>query len=313
MKHRAFNLAKYRHALVVLTLIILVTGCTPAAYREPITRYQQASTVVIEGARITYSGANRGERNAEIDRRLERRERITLGVLNSEELLLLGPDDIAARMKALDALAKHGELLLTLASSDAPQRAKDAANSLDDAIVSLGTALGDAPSDRFKETAGGFATIAGEIANFALEAKIKAALDKAIVASDGQVKALMRILRAEMDALYQRRRVILSSERLAAVDVYNELIEQPNPNPASLAKAVARIKAAEDAWDDLPLLLGAGPGLDAMTQAHQKLVDYASSDKAPQDFASLVEAVDAFVTRAKVIAGAIQTIRESQE
>lgn len=311
MKQHALSLPHYSRAVVMLTLIILMIACAPAAYREPITRYQQASTVVIEGARTTYGSANKGERDAEIDRRLDRQERITLHDLNSEDLRLLGPDDIAARMKALDALAKHGELLLTLASSDAPQKAKDAANSLDDAIISLNSALDNASSDGFKETAGGFVTIAGEVAQLALEDKITAALDKSIVASGNQVKSLLRVLRTEIGVLYERRRTNLSNERVAAVDAYNELIARPNPNPASLVKAATRIKAVEDAWDNLPLLLGAGPGLDAMTQAHQKLMDYAISPKSPQDFAALVEAIDAFVTRAKVIADAIQTIREA--
>lgn len=313
MKQHALSLPCYRRAFVMLTLIILMTACAPAAYREPITRYQQASTVVIEGARTTYGSANKGERDAEIDRRLARQERITLRDLNSEDLRLLGPDDIAARMKALDALAKHGELLLTLASSDAPQKAKDAANSLDDAIISLNSALGNASSDGFKEAAGGFATIAGEVVQLALEAKITAALDKSIVASGSQVKSLLRLLRIEIGALYERRRANLSNERVTAVDEYNELIAQPNQNPANLVKAAERIKAVEDARDNLPLLLGAGPGLDAMTQAHQELMDYAKSQKSPQDFAALVEAVDAFVTRAKVIADSIQTLREAQE
>jgi len=297
----------------MLTLIFLMTACAPAAYREPITRYQQASTVVIEGARTTYGSANKGERDAEIDHRLARQERITLRDLNSEDLRLLGPDDIAARMKALDALAKHGELLLTLASSDAPQKAKDAANSLDDAIISLNSAIGNTSSDGFKEAAGGFATIAGEVAQLALEEKITAALDKSIVASGDQVKSLLRLLRIEIGALYERRRANLSNDRVAAVDEYNELIAQPNKNTANLVKAAARIKAVEDAWDNLPLLLGAGPGLDAMTQAHQELLDYAKSQKSPQDLADLIEAVDAFVTRAKVIADAIQTLRDAQE
>nr|VFK19091.1 MAG: hypothetical protein BECKLFY1418C_GA0070996_10537 [Candidatus Kentron sp. LFY] len=313
MKHHALSAPNHRHVLGILTVILLMTACTPAAYREPITRFQQASTVVIEGARTTYGSANKGERNAEIDRRLEQKERITLRDLNSEDLRLLGPDDIAARMKALDALAKHGELLLTLASSDAPQKAKDAANSLDDAIVSLNSSLGYASSNRFKETAGGFAAIAGEVVQLALNAKIIEALDKAIVASDDQVKPLLRLLRVEMSALYERRRANLSNERVAAVDAYNELIDRTNSSSANLAKAAARIKAVEDKWDNLPLLLGAGPGFDAMTQAHQKLVDYANSPKAPQDLAGLVEAVDAFVTRAKTIADAIQTIQDAQE
>jgi hypothetical protein len=85
-------------------------------------------------------------------------------------------------MADLDALAKHGQLLLTLASSDAPTKARDAANSLDDAIVGLSTSRGHVASDRFKSTAEGFATSAAEAAKLALEVKIAEALDKTIIA-----------------------------------------------------------------------------------------------------------------------------------
>jgi hypothetical protein len=128
---------------ILLTLsVLLFVGCTsPAAYREPVTRFQQASTVVIETARIEYGRANTRERDAEIDRLASTKGRIDLNTLNNKDLRVLGGDDLAARMAALDALAKHGELLLTLASSNAPTQANDAANSLHDAVVSLSKAL----------------------------------------------------------------------------------------------------------------------------------------------------------------------------
>ena len=47
--------------------------------------------------------------------------------------------------------------------------------------------------------------------------------------------------------------------------------------------------------------------------AHAKLVAYAKSAKQPQDLAALIEATDAFVTRATVIATAIKTIRNAKE
>nr|VFK64761.1 MAG: hypothetical protein BECKUNK1418G_GA0071005_105016 [Candidatus Kentron sp. UNK]VFK71227.1 MAG: hypothetical protein BECKUNK1418H_GA0071006_105515 [Candidatus Kentron sp. UNK] len=313
MNHRKLSSVSYPRAFFMLILIVFLTACaSPAAYREPITRFQQASTIVIEGARTTYGTANKGERNAEIDKHVEQKKRITLRDLNSEDLRLLGPDDVVARMKTLDALAKHSELLLALASSDAPQKAKDAANSLDEAIISLNSALGNASTDDFKNTAGGFAAIAGEVVQLVLNAKITEALDKAIVVSEDQVKLLLRLLRTEMGALYERKRAQISNERVAAVDAYNDLVAQPNPNSANLAKVAEQIKSVEDSWDNLPQLLGAGPGLDAMAQAHQKLVDYAKSPKNPQDFAALVEAVDAFVTRAKIIADAIKSIQATQ-
>ncbi|RIZ69509.1 MAG: hypothetical protein D0528_03970 [Methylococcales bacterium] len=307
------NASMYKPLLLVI-LTLLISGCpNPAAYREPITRFQQASTVVIEGARTEYGLANSIERNAEIDRLAAKKSRIELSNLNDPAIRLLEPDSLNARLAALDTLAKHGQLLLTLASSDAPTRAKDAANSLDDAIVGLSSSLGKVPSDKFKSSAEGFATIAGEAAKLALDAKIAKALDKAIVASEKHVTEILKLIKDDLGDLYERRRSNLSAARKFAVDAYNVELSSQNRKPDTLQQKVSEIKKAEDAWDNLPLLLGAGPGLDAMAQAHQKLVDYAKSSKSPQDLAELVEATDAFVTRAKVIADAIKTIKKAEE
>src|SRR5262245_61114365 len=168
-------------------------------------------------------------------------------------------------------------------------------------------------SDAFKNQAQGFAAIAGEVTELALEIKISEALDKAIILSEKDVLALIRLRRNDMSALHERRRSILSAARVSATDAYNEQLETTSPNPDKLQKAASEIKAVEDAWDSLPLLLGAGPALDAMAQAHHKLVDYAKSSKNPQDLSELIEATDAFVTRATVIADAVKTIREAKE
>lgn len=268
--------------------------------------------MVIENARVQYGSANRAERNAEIDRHVARQERITLRDLNDRKLILLGADDLAARMAALDTLAKHCQLLLVLASSDAPLKAQDAASSLDDAIANLTTSLGHVPSDGFKDTASGFSTIAAQAARLAMDHKITEALDKAISTSENDVVSLIRVLRQDMAALYERQRSNLSTARVAATDEYNSELEKPNPNPEMLRKSATRIKETENAWDSLPLQCGAGPGLDAMAEAHAKLVEYAKSPKTPQDLVQMVEAMDSFVTRAKTIGDAIKTIRKGR-
>ena len=291
-----------------------LTGCpNPASYQEPITRFQQASTIVIEGARSEYGLANSAERNAEIDRLVAAKSRIDLSKLNDPAIRLLGPDDLNVRLVTLDTLAKHGQLLLILASSDAPTRAKDAANSLDDAIVGLSSSLGKTPSDKFKSSVEGFATIAGDAAKLALDAKISEALDKAIAASDKSVTKILTLIKDDLGYLYERSRSNLSAARKYAVDAYNLELDKQVINVDTLKKSASEIKKTEDAWDTLPLLLGAGPGLDAMAEVHQKLVQYAKSSKSPQDLAELVEATDAFVTRAKIIADAIKTIKETKE
>lgn len=303
-----------RKPFLMFALVPFLSGCpNPTSYQEPITRFQQASTIVIEGARSEYGLANSAERNAEIDRLVAAKSRIDLSKLNDPAIRLLGPDDLNVRLVTLDTLAKHGQLLLILASSDAPTRAKDAANSLDDAIVGLSSSLGKTPSDKFKSSVEGFATIAGEAATLALDAKISEALDKAIAASDKSVTEILTLIKDDLGYLYERRRSNLSAARKYAVDAYNLELDKQVINVDTLKKSASEIKKTEDAWDTLPLLLGAGPGLDAMAEVHQKLVQYAKSSKSPQDLAELVEATDAFVTRAKIIADAIKTIKETKE
>lgn len=303
-----------RKPFLLFALVPFLSGCpNPTSYQEPITRFQQASTIVIEGARSEYGLANSAERNAEIDRLVAAKSRIDLSKLNDPAIRLLGPDDLNVRLVTLDTLAKHGQLLLILASSDAPTRAKDAANSLDDAIVGLSSSLGKTPSDKFKSSVEGFATIAGEAAKLALDAKISEALDKAIAASDKSVTEILTLIKDDLGYLYERRRSNLSAARKYAVDAYNLELDKQVINVDTLKKSASEIKKTEDAWDTLPLLLGAGPGLDAMAEVHQKLVQYAKSSKSPQDLAELVEATDAFVTRAKIIADAIKTIKETKE
>ena len=226
---------------------LLIVGCAnPAAFREPITRFQQASTVVIEGARMEYGVTNKRERDAVIDHHVEKREKISLQTLNDKDIRIFGADDLVLRMAALDALSKHGQLLLTLASSDAPSRAKDAANSLDDAIVSLSSSLGKVPSDDFKNKAEGFTKIAAEVTKLALEARINQALDKAIALSEQDVQAFIRLLRNDMTALHERQRSILSAARVTATDKYNEELAMRNPSPEKIEQSASNIKKVED-------------------------------------------------------------------
>lgn len=293
---------------------LLLAGCVnSAAYREPVTRFQQASTIVIEGARVEYKIANKRERDAFIDQSVDRREEIHLAELNDKGIIVLDENALAVRMAALDALSKHGRLLLTLASSDGPARAKDAANALDDALKNLSSSIGEKPSDELTRKAKGFTTIAAEVTKLALEARIQQALDKAISLSENDVITLMRLLKNDLGTLYERQRSHLSAARVSATTNYNDEVRKAHPDPEKLQKAALEIKKAEDAFVNLSLARGTLPGLDAMAEAHQRLVEYAKSSKKPQDLAELVEATDAFVTKAQVIGDAIKTIQQTKE
>ncbi len=101
--------------LIPVAALLLLSGCaSPNGYKNPINNFQIASTVVIESAKIEYQVVNKRERYAEIDKRVAKGEKITLPAL--EETRLLNGDDLNARMNALDALVKHGNLLFILAT-----------------------------------------------------------------------------------------------------------------------------------------------------------------------------------------------------
>ena len=102
--------------------------------------------------------------------------------------------------------------------------------------MGLRSSLGNAPSDAFKNQAQGFAAIAGEVTKLALEIKISEALDKAIILSEKDVLALIRLLRNDMSALHERRRRHPSAARVSATDEYNEQLQVANPNPDRLQK-----------------------------------------------------------------------------
>ncbi len=293
---------------------LLLSGCGQvAAYRSPIARFQQASAVVIASTREQYDLANKAERDAEIDRRVARRETIDLEVLNGEELRPFGPEDLAARISALDAVAEHGALMLALASADAPVKAADAARSLGDALVPLTASLGRTGPGQFRSSAEGFAAIAAEVTRMVLAGDIGRALDQAVIASEQGILPLIALLSDEMTALHERWRGRLSAARVEATTAYREELDKPTPSADKLRTAAAKIKAAEDAWYALPALLSTGSGLAPMAEAHRELVAYAKSSKTPQDLADLVDATDAFATRAASIAGIMRTLLQTGE
>lgn len=311
------------HKLLCLMLpTLLLVGCVnTAAYREPITRFQEASAVVIEGVRVECGLANKRERNAEIDRLVARREKIYTRYSDDKEMLLFKEEKcifsgkaLAARMNALDALDKHGRLLLALASSDAPTKAKDAANLLGDAVKGLASSLEGEKNSAFKNTSEGFMKIAAEVIELVLNGDIRQALDRAVILSEGDVLVLSNLIKEDMIRLYERQRVVLNDPRVSAITEYNDEVEKPNPSIERLQKLASEIKKTEDTWDSLPLTVGATQSaFDAMDQAHRQLACYAKSSKNPQDLEGLTEAIDTFITRAKVVADAIKTIRGVKE
>jgi len=313
--------------LLDLTLITLLTstmisGCvTPASYTEPIARYQKASTVVIENARAQYTLANKRARDAQIDELAKNNKRITFTEL--ENSVLISPEALRVRLEALNVLTKHGELLLALSSSDAADKAKTYAGSLNESIKSLQDAIpksaGVTGSRSTESLAGPFAELAGKLASLAITHKINKELEQAITDSDQSVDALIDSIEMDMRNLYAAQRSAGVVSRRYAVTTYNcQTIDASCKPPVARYssternKAISEIKASEDQWDNINIMSPTA-GFDAMRDAHKELVKYATSSKKPQDFSELIEAIEVFVTRATMVADSIKSIRTAQE
>jgi hypothetical protein len=300
------NLIK-RTIIIPATGLLLLSGCADHSAKDAISKFQTASAVVIANAEAEYTSANKKERDAEIDTRIYLGQSIEPGIFFGEELLVIKHDDLKARLDALAALKEHGNLLLALVNSNAPNDAKNAVNSLDDAVLNLKNSLKKAsPDQEFRDKAGAFAVIAGEVSKLVMEKKIKKALDKAIILSEEVVTPLINLLQQEMlNHFPQLQRGSLSNTFAARIKSYNK--ELPS-NLEKRKKAGAEIKKAGDAWE--ALLFRPDPGFETMKQAHKTLVSYAKSDKTPQNLEELVAAMDAFTERAKIIADSIKTIQQ---
>jgi hypothetical protein len=299
-----------RSIIIISVAALLLSGCAQPDYKAPIATFQAASTVVIENAKAEYRTVNKKVRDAEIDKSVHRRQEIKFKVFRSQDVLVITKEDLEVRLAALDALKEHGKLLLKLANSDAPDEAKNAVNSFDDALFKLTDSLGKASSNDFKTKAGAFAAIAGEVTSLVMKHKINEALEKAILLSENDVLSLIKLLQDDLRIIFpELQRGRLSAASFAAIEAYNEELKKFPSDLGKLKKAAAEVKKAEDDWYHHTFYGLPDPGFEKMIDAHKKLVEYAKSPKTPETLADLVAAMDAFADQAKIIADAIQTIR----
>lgn len=287
---------------IILVFPCMIIGCvSPASYTKPITKFQEASTNVIESARTEYVSSNKTQMESFLINRVSDKDKITIDDLNSSNVYLFNSDQLVARMRALDALSKHAENLLALCSSDSPEKAKSSAKDLDESIISLSESLNNIPNSKFKEEASQLANAAGEVIKLVNENKINKALDRSIISSEDEVQNIIKILKDEMNVIYQRKKSIIHNYRVNSTTSYNTQITSGKIDPEKINKSIDNIKKYELEWSGLSLTLSVQSNLDTMSQAYKELVDYAKSPKNPQDISSLNEAIDAYLSRSKLI------------
>jgi hypothetical protein len=296
-------------AVAALLLLVTVIGCRgPSAYKAPVTKFRDSSSVVIESTKAYLLTLNKTERDHYIYHQASVPAQIQLLKIN--EVQGFDPQEIGARIRALDQLADYTDLLYSLATSDAPETAKARAKDLGAALTGLSDEIGKltgAKNDGLKAAATRAFPVIGDILQAVVERTIEQALQKAIVAGDAPVNALIAAIKTDAQLAYERKRVALSDMRRAAVDVYNEAF-QKGTDAAKLKASADLVAETEDRWETFQT---ARPidGLDAMQRANTAMVKFAKTPKPTiGDFGSFVDAMEAFASTARRVGEAVRTL-----
>ncbi len=297
--------------ILLIIVLSIIAGCASTeGYKRPITKFQDASSVVINSTRLYLNELNKVERNAYIDKKTAKKEQIILAEIEKRQVF--SPEQIVLRLKTLESLSKYGELLGQLASSDAPERITSNAESLGAALTKLSTDISrTAEGTQFSQAIGPVTTIVGEITSLAVEKKIQEALDKAVREGETPVLKLIETIRNDIVIAYERKRQAFSDKRVAIIDKYNSELKKINEgkgNVDKLGKYADELKSHLNLWEMLPT---SNPenGLSAMRIAHKALVDYVKSDKNEINLADFVEAMEVFVSRARRIGMAVNELQ----
>jgi hypothetical protein len=298
-----------------LWVSILVTGLGAAgcqsrpAFTKPIAKFQEGASAVIEVSRLHITEMNRVERDAYIERQVQQKKPIKLDEM--EATRVLSSADLDARLKALKAVADYGELLARLANSDAPARVEAEAKELGESVTALGTTINGltgTENDAFKEKAGAITGIFAAVAKAVVEKKIDAAIRRAVEAGDQPVRNLLKTLGDDLSIAYERRRALISNQRVSAVRRYNDLLQQNAP-AADVRAAADAVSAQETAYELFPATNPTIP-LEGMAEAHSALVEYARKEPSIDSLVSLADAMELFAARAKLAADAFNTLRK---
>ncbi|MET3379599.1 hypothetical protein [Variovorax paradoxus] len=306
-------------ASIATAAAFMLAGCAaPTSYVAPVTKFQQASGVVIDAAREEYKLANKRQRDAVIDEASYKRIPVgtpaLLGGTKSSPQSganVISPEALKLRLAALDLLEKHGTLLLELANNSAGASVRKSADSIGKSVTEIKglTGAGKGPADspegsKVQSSLIRYADTAGLIAQYVIEARVERAISTAIMDGASTVHDLINALRIDAQALFDGRKVLARQARVRALDNFNAQIKA-KASAESIAKAGAQLKAAADAEESLSVVPPLEQVIKEMGKAHAGLVDFARSAKSPQSFSDLVDAMDTFADRATELATSI--------
>ncbi len=305
-----------RPAVIVLTVALLGAACArPSAYIVPVTKFRDASAVVIESTQAYLTALNKTEREHYINDQVASREPILLDKML--EVQVFGADAIAARLDALDQLADYTELLYRLATSDAPDAIKGQAKDLNTALSNLSgrvSKLTGTDNAGFQKAAGMVFPVLGKVLEAIVAQRIEDALKSAATTGAEPVNTMIAAIKVDAEMAFERRRQALSKRRSDATLAYNtEQKKGSSASAATLQRLATVISRTEDQWTAFQTARPA-EGLEAMQDANLALEKFARTPR-PRltDIAVFAQAMEVFARAAERLGEGVKHLGELQE
>jgi hypothetical protein len=300
-----------RHAGFAVATAVLALACVrPSVYQAPVTKFRDASAVVIESTKEYLVALNKTERDHYIDDQVASQAPIQLDKI--EEVQIFDAEAIAARLDALDRLADYTELLYLIATSAAPETIRGRAKDLGSALSKLSgevaglTGVDDA---NFRKVSGKVFPVIGDVLKGFVEKRLEAALKKAITTGTAPVNELIDAIKVDAEIAYERKRNALSKRRADAALAYNaESARAPKVSAATLRRLANVISDTEDQWEAFQLARPAA-GLEAMRDANLALEQFARNVRpSPAEIAAFFEAVEVFAVAAARVGESVRQL-----
>jgi hypothetical protein len=305
-----------RPAVIVLAVALLGAACAkPSAYIVPVTKFRDASAVVIESTQAYLTALNKTEREHYINDQVASREPILLDRM--QEVQVFGADAIAARLDALDQLADYTELLYRLATSDAPDAIKGQAKDLNTALSNLSgrvSKLTGTDNAGFQKAAGMVFPVLGKVLEAIVAQRIEDALKSAATTGAEPVNTMIAAIKVDAEMAFERRRQALSKRRSDATLAYNtEQKKGSSASAATLQRLATVISRTEDQWAAFQTARPA-EGLEAMQGANLALEKFARTPR-PRltDIAVFAQAMEVFAKAAERLGEGVKHLGELQE
>ncbi len=302
--------------ILIFATLLSLCGCVTNNYLAPIGDFQKSVNGASTSLGTYYRELNNFEREVYLDERLYD---VKLAVFTKEKgkpTPLVGQfteESIQARLDALTLLGIYGNRLAELAGSKAPERFAKGAQVLGENLSNLGSRFDtlkkvDATASEYAKPIG---TIVGLVGQKFLEAKRTEAIREGVAQGAPAVNKILDLLENDLNDR------IMLLQKTGTKGMLESKVSYYNGNRAELGleerrQALNQIKLAAERYQ---LVKSSNPAglVQAVREAHVKLVDYVNSDQKPTDLAQFVSALETFKNRVIEIANAVHQMKKIRE